>query len=372
MSSDFKQWRVANKTIEGIFGIDHLGTSRQALEFALENFDRVFVTHMDTPNAQRVTFHPKLYLFSGDQRAVCFYGSHNLTVGGTETNFEGGVKIELARPEDESIFVQALDCWESLLPEQCISTLLLNNELLDELSRSGFLLDEKMGSSLSKVSHSTISLPSNNRSSSPFPLVSARPPSAIPRNLIAVSSSSKKGATVEPSVPNTEVPRSVRHDSPSSQTLVIQIVPHDNGEVFLSKIALSENPEFFGFPFTGRTRPKNPSNSSYPQREPDPIVDITVYDSSGKIILKKPLFGLNTVYYERKEDVRVTFSRDLVEVIKPFSVMVMTKNSSFAASIDYDISIFTPGSQQFQDYLAICNLDLPKGNSSQARKMGWL
>src|SRR5258708_36681699 len=56
MEADFKKWRAAGKTIEGIFGIDRLGTSRQALEFALDNFEGVFITHMRTFNALEITF----------------------------------------------------------------------------------------------------------------------------------------------------------------------------------------------------------------------------------------------------------------------------------------------------------------------------
>ncbi len=364
--SDFKQWRAADKTIEGIFGIDHLGTSRQALEFALENFDRVFIIHMEVPS--RVTFHPKLYLFSGDQRAVCFYGSHNLTVGGTETNFEGGVKIELDRPEDNETFIKALDCWESLLPERCKSTLPLDDELLDKLSRGGFLLDENKGYPISKVPRPAISLPSTTGSPSLFPLVSAKPPSAIPRYLIAPSPSR---STPERSVPDTEVPVAVQYDAPASQTLVIQIVPQHQGEVRLSKIALNENPDFFDYPFSGRTRSKKAKNPPYSQREPDPVVNINVYGSNGQLIVGKPVYHMNTVCYDRKGEVRVTFSPDVKAAIEPFSIMVMTKNSP-SAFTDYDISIFNPDSQQYRDYYEICNLDLPKGNLPQARKIGWL
>jgi hypothetical protein len=39
---------------------------------------------------------------------------------------------------------------------------------------------------------------------------------------------------------------------------------------------------------------------------------------------------------------------------------------------DYDIEIFNPGSQRYEDYLESCNQTLPSGGAQQSRKMGWL
>jgi hypothetical protein len=357
MEADLKKWRAAGKTIEGIFGIDRLGTSRQALEFALDNFDGVFVTHMRTFNALEITFHPKLYLFSGEKRGVCFYGSHNLTVGGTETNFEGGIKIEFELPADEGSFSDALDCWMSLLPEHCVSTLALDEDLLDELSRGGFLLDENKQSPL-KASIPTGSLSRICTQPTQFPAVYAKPPSSLPRRLKVAEAPGIYTAGPSPITANV-----VGEPLLSSQTLVIQIVPHHNGEVFLSKKALNQNPAFFDYPFTGRTHSKKAKNPPYSQREPDPIVNVSVYNGGGQSILQRPDFHMNTVCYDLKGEVRVTFSPDIKAAIEPFSVMVMAKNSQLI-SPDYEISIFAPGSQLFQDYLSVCNEDLPTGGAA--------
>jgi hypothetical protein len=117
--------------------------------------------------------------------------------------------------------------------------------------------------------------------------------------------------------------------------------------------------------------PKKPSNLPYHQRLPDPLVDIRVYDAKGEIILQKVDFPMNTVYYDDNAELRVTISPNLVRVIPAYSIMVMVRKPDFT-SADYDISIFVPGSQQFQDYLAACNQTLPSGGKPQPRKMGWL
>src|SRR6202044_3158163 len=46
---------------EAIFGIDQQGTSAQALAFALKYFDVVYITR-----ERDLTFHPKVYEFSGE------------------------------------------------------------------------------------------------------------------------------------------------------------------------------------------------------------------------------------------------------------------------------------------------------------------
>ena len=81
-----ESWKDAGKTAEAILGIDQHGTSREALELALTLLDSVYVTQ-----ASGITFHPKIYLFTGDHFARAFVGSNNLTVGGTEKNFEAAI-----------------------------------------------------------------------------------------------------------------------------------------------------------------------------------------------------------------------------------------------------------------------------------------
>src|ERR1041385_4724028 len=51
-----REWRKSGKTVEGILGIDQLGTSKQALEFSLAEFDGVYITRVSS--SLRATFHP--------------------------------------------------------------------------------------------------------------------------------------------------------------------------------------------------------------------------------------------------------------------------------------------------------------------------
>src|SRR5205085_741534 len=114
---------------------------------------------------------------------------------------------------------------------------------------------------------------------------------------------------------------------PASDAFVIQVIPHGNGEVFLSKRAADQDPGFFGLPFTGLTNPKKKTNPPYPQRDPDPVVDIFVYDAEGNLSLSKAGFGLNTVFYDSKSEIRVTLSPDLLRGIAARSIMVWRRST---------------------------------------------
>lgn len=358
-----REWKNAGKTVEGIFGIDLFGTSLQALEFALTEFDKTYITRVGS--SMNSTFHPKLYIFYGENLAVGFYGSHNLTVGGTETNFEGGVKLEFDRldPSDEISFQELLDCWNSLLPDKCEATELLTQSLFDSYVRDGLLLDEKRSSRYSPNASKKgiIKLPTTN--------FKIKPPSSLPREILPVAK--QKSTKSDQRLLDGKGPLPVA--AIISRALVIQIIPHHNGEIFLSKRAINQDAEFFEFPFSGKTVPKKSSNKSYPQRIPDPIVNITVYDQNGNPMphLSRLYFPLNMVYYEVKSEIRITVNPELSREIPAYSILVMSRPEN-QSDYDYDMDIYCPVSDQFKDYLAICNQTLPSGGAEKSRLMGWL
>lgn len=109
LSADIANWRRRKKTLEAIIGIDENGTSKEALEFALANFSATTITHV--PGVFNPTFHPKLYLFTGSKHALAFIGSNNLTVGGTETNLETHLRIEMQLPDDVALHSDLLATW---------------------------------------------------------------------------------------------------------------------------------------------------------------------------------------------------------------------------------------------------------------------
>ncbi len=361
LQSDFLAWKAAGKHIKAIIGYDQQGTSREAMSLAFTLFDELYATR-----ERGITFHPKVYLFEGLGAAKAIVGSNNLTVGGTETNFECATVLELDLPEDQPIQAELQAMWSGLLPPGCPATQLIDNVGLQHLIDSGALLGERavqvraaLGNNVAQASKSGLA---------------TRPASPLPAALMRQNAATAAGQPVAPQALGAQVALPPQAVQPGNARLplttngfAIQIKPHRNGEIFLSKTAALQDPSFFGWPFTGNTVPKKIGNPSYPQRDPDPIVNIEVFGPGANPVLALRQYALNTVYYAAKSEIRITAS-PLVGNVPDYSVMVMTPGAS--ANIDYEIAIYRPDSADYQSWLAACNQTMPGGGQAP-RNFGW-
>ena len=177
----------------------------------------------------------------------------------------------------------------------------------------------------------------------------------------------KKRLPSKPAPLTTAVTAAPSGDIANVRGLAIQIKPHHNGEIFLSRTAASQNPAFFGWPFTGKTTPKKLTNPSYPQLDPDPIVNIAVFGSAPNPLLTLDSYALNTVYYATKSEIRITAS-PLVGVVPEYSVMLM--EPSAVPGTTYEITIHTPDSPEYAGWVTACNQTMP-GGGKEPRKFGW-
>jgi hypothetical protein len=354
LKAEIEHWQAKGNEIFSIFGVNHRNTSQQALEFALGNFTKALVLfHSDD-----FTYHPKMYLFIGREKCKFFIGSHNLTVGGTETNWESGTEISLNLPEDKNMLTEALVAWNALL---AISAE-LNYALIQEYKICGKLSDEteprRRSASPQPVAEGATSKPAEP----PRLKLKIKPPSPLPKGLFL----GKRQVVASKGLAKKQKPSFV-----TTEALVIQIVPHRNGEVFLSKTAVDQNPKFFGFPFTGQTTPKKPSNPSYPQRDPDPIVDLKIYGKTSTPIVHHPRLPLNTVFYVTNAEIRITVPSDVVQNTPDLSILVM-RQAPEDSDFDYEMEVFSPSNPQYDEYLAVCNQTMPSGGRANPRRMGWL
>jgi hypothetical protein len=96
-----------------IVGIDEGGATKQGLEWARLLFDRVFVFH----DRSGRTFHPKVYVASGETSARLLVGSNNATAGGVYFNYEAGLDCELSLPDDVALLVSVQTYVDRLLAE---------------------------------------------------------------------------------------------------------------------------------------------------------------------------------------------------------------------------------------------------------------
>ncbi|WP_457630025.1 hypothetical protein, partial [Oceanithermus sp.] len=184
------------------------------------------------------------------------------------------MKIEMSLPNDADLLADLHSCWDDALQ----IAVRLDDDLLAELVENGFVLDERQTQKGEWARSRRIS--GHEGTLRDFPGLEVVPPSPLPYEGLR-----NKRPSMEKAISTGRV----THQEPDqivAQALVIQVIPHHNGEIFLSKTAVNQNPKFFGWPFTGKTRPKKASNPSYPQREPDPVVNIRVFDKSGTLIVE--------------------------------------------------------------------------------------
>lgn len=361
LEKDFDDWISKGNKIEAIFGIDEKGTSVEALEFSLKKFEKVYIAHVQA-GAFNPTFHPKIYHFEGNEKSRLYIGSNNLTVGGIESNSETNICLDFRHDEDEYLINKAHEIWDSTLT----FSIELNKEILAQLVASGMVVSEKAMRTSRAVARKAAVDEQATASDDKvqFPLIKIIPPSALPKSSLTVSRTQADTQETTETVKTSDIARA------TTEGLVIQISPHHNGEVFLSKIAVDQNREFFEFPFNGRTTPKIEGNPSYPQRDPDPKVDMSVYDGDGNLVFEIENYDLNTVYYETKSEIRITVPQDVIQTTPPFSILVMSKSEE--VDKDYYLDIYAPGSDKYDNYLDACNQTMPSGGNPQARQFGWL
>ena len=344
LTDDIDGWRASGKTIRAIIGIDEQVTSYQALDFALNHFSDTTVVSL-TASPFSPLFHPKVYVFQGARRCIAYLGSNNLTVGGTEINAETYIKVE-AQPATDPDFLRDID---DLWGDAKALGAQLDRRGLDDLRARGMLADELQHAA--RMPTLPTPFPPGPPPVITFPAAQIVPPSAIPRSV-----------AVRRAPPGPVTP------ALAASILVIQVNPHPNGEIFLSKLAVNQDPVFFDFPFSGQTTPRRAA--PYPQRIPDPVVDLRVYDATGNLAIRHSPFNLNTVYYSRNAEIRITVPPNVVHTVPYGSLMVMEKLAG--STFDYNLSIYVPGSPTYTQYLAACNQTMPSGGAPTPRRFGWL
>jgi len=123
-------------------GVDIENTSREGLEdllsLALAGMAETFVYHNEDAAA---TFHPKVYLFTTDNRARLIIGSNNLTQAGLFTNTEAGLLIDAGN--DEQVILDARSALASWRDTTEGFAKRLDQVLLNDLVSEGYVLPER-------------------------------------------------------------------------------------------------------------------------------------------------------------------------------------------------------------------------------------
>lgn len=128
------------KNIRFYLGIVEKGTSREALEFLLDNEIETWVFCTE----DEIMFHPKIYLFEGKHNNRFVIGSSNLTSFGLFNNIEASTFLQFSKNDNQGkkFLKQFNDYFKSILDGSDKSIQLLTLDVLSDLIKSGYVWSE--------------------------------------------------------------------------------------------------------------------------------------------------------------------------------------------------------------------------------------
>lgn len=132
LSAYIQAFRARGGYTEIILGVDEGGASVEGLTEATVIFDAATVLY----DSSSGTFHPKLWMFSGEAHAAAIVGSNNLTAGGLYLNYEAALMVEfdMGQSADVAVHDELAAYIERLRSDDTSRPLTL--DLIDELRDS--------------------------------------------------------------------------------------------------------------------------------------------------------------------------------------------------------------------------------------------
>jgi hypothetical protein len=137
---DLQAIRSRGGKVVTIVGLSEGGATEQGLKALIGLSDEPYVFY----DASR-TFHPKVYLASGESHALLLVGSHNLTAGGLAWNYEAGIwcELDLTSEPDKEILEDVIAYFNRLLADTNVCVPLDSSSLAAMLADSSLLIQDE-------------------------------------------------------------------------------------------------------------------------------------------------------------------------------------------------------------------------------------
>jgi|GEM_PF-383615 len=364
-------------------GIDLNGSSREGLRDLIDATPngQVFVYRNNGP----YTFHPKVYLFRGGDRADIVVGSGNLTGGGLFTNYEASLvaTLDLTLPADAEFLLlveQTLDSWSEPQQGCCY---LLTPEFLDQLVAAGLVRSEAQLAAMQQQAAAIPppapfpgpgpATPTAPATTAPplFVTVAVPPPPPVPAPIV-VPAPTVVPAEIEaepeieelPNVAAVPPPGIVTQQIGGASSFVMTLQNTDVGfgqttagtsrrspEVFIPLAALDQNPAFWTFP--DQFTPDGPWALKYPNRR----------NGFGKMDRMNVPMRIGTVrevrmfFNPRKGDFRL--GNEALRSSGSVGDILLVRRVDPINGFEYDIQVAPQGSPMYQQLNPLCNTTVP-------------
>lgn len=334
-------------------GIDHCGTSAEAIDAllaAVQPNGEVWLFHNEDSN--NPTFHPKLYLFESAASAECFIGSGNLTEGGLFTNYEAFVHLSLDRKnaEDSALLGRIeslLDAWSDGAKGIALP---VTEGLIAELKASGDLPTEAEINARTKAVTNKAK-PSGASVKVKKVFAAVRVPAA-PR-VVSEVVTAKKGR------PSTAIPAQSSAAALTEVTgFVITLQNTDVGvgqktkgtakrgpELFIPKICVHANPEFWGWPKLFKS---DPTYDGPTDRDGFTKMD----RREVRMRLGSETLSVHWWYNPKKKDYRLLSER--LRSAGSIGDILRIELADSKSGLDYYVEIIPKGASDFAKYAALC------------------
>jgi HKD family nuclease len=177
-----------------VVGVNEKVTSKEALEeiIKIENTNSyVFYANNNS------IFHPKIYLFEGNQKSILIIGSSNLTGRGLFTNIEASLQVSIDNniDKDRKIIEQVKQYFKGIFEQTDENLKSISSELIDNLVKSGIVPTEAEQKENREKSKKVTSKETNDLISKIFP---KRTMAKIPKEFISKSIKKEQPKVLKP------------------------------------------------------------------------------------------------------------------------------------------------------------------------------
>jgi HKD family nuclease len=222
-----KQNYQAPRKITLVVGIDQQGTSKEALEELKNlNVDSYIFYQSESP-----IFHPKIYLFEGNQETKLIVGSSNLTGTGLFVNIEGSLLVEFYNNDPEGIILlnELKIYYQTLFDLTDPNLFPISDTVIADFVAKGIVPDETTRRrNFNKITGSSTQQPTRQQSSLNVPSRSAASiPSSFPRKPTSTSTSTTQSV--------------IAAAPPFNNTQTQQTTPNQNRILVWQKLSLSQS-----------------------------------------------------------------------------------------------------------------------------------